>query len=134
MEKGAKIVIIDDNADFLFTTETFLSRNGYDVLTASNGQKGLELIRNVKPDLILLDVMIETLFSGFEVCRQLKQDPDLKKIPIISISGMAEEIDVRFDPDSDSSYFAPDEFLEKPVDRELLLNKIAELLCASFTH
>ncbi len=128
MDKQRKIVIVDDNKDYLFATETLLTRNGYEVLTAEDGKIGIELIKKEKPDLILLDVMMETLFSGFEVCRQLKQDPNLKSIPVISISGMGDEINVQFNKDSDNEYFSPDEFLEKPVDRDLLLRKINGLL------
>lgn len=128
MDNPKKIVIVDDNKDYLFSTETFLSRNGFDVLTAEDGSQGMDLIRKEKPDLILLDVMMETLFSGFEVCRQLKQDPDLKSIPIISVSGMVDELNLQFDKTDDNEYFSPDEFLEKPVDRDLLLKKINGLL------
>ena len=128
MDKPRKIVIVDDNKDYLFATKTLLTRNGYEVMTAEDGKIGIELIRKEKPALILLDVMMETLFSGFEVCRQLKQDPDLKSIPVISISGMGDEINVQFNKDSDNEYFSPDEFLEKPVDRDLLLRKIIGLL------
>jgi len=128
MDNQRKIVIVDDNKDYLFATKTLLTRNGYDVMTAEDGKIGIELIKNEKPDLILLDVMMETLFSGFEVCRQLKQDEDLKSIPVISISGMGDEINVQFNKDNDNEYFSPDEFLEKPVDRDLLLRKISSLL------
>jgi len=128
MDKPRKIVIVDDNKDYLFATKTLLTRNGYEVMTAEDGKIGIELIRKEKPALILLDVMMETLFSGFEVCRQLKQDPDLKSIPVISISGMGDEINVQFNKDSDNEYFSPDAFLEKPVDRDLLLRKIIGLL------
>lgn len=128
MDKPKKIVIVDDNKDYLFTTETLLSRNGYEVMTAEDGKKGMALIQKEKPDLILLDVMMETLFSGFEVCRQLKQDPELKSIPIISVSGMADELNLKFDKTNDNEYFSPDEFLEKPVDKDLLLRKIDGLL------
>ena len=66
MEKSLKIVMVDDNTDFLFTMETFLERNGFEVLTADDGQKGMELIRKEQPDLIMLDIMMETLFSRDE--------------------------------------------------------------------
>ncbi len=124
----AKIAIIDDNTDYLFSTETFLSRNGFKVVTAEDGKTGFDLIKKEKPDLVLLDVMMESLFSGFEVFRQLKSDPELKKIPIIGISGMADELNVKFKEKKDSEYFNPDLFFEKPVNKEMLLSKIKELL------
>ena len=67
MEKSLKIVMVDDNTDYLFTMETFLKRNGFEVETSDDGQKGLQQIRKEIPDIILLDVMMETLFSGFEL-------------------------------------------------------------------
>jgi CheY-like chemotaxis protein len=123
-----KILIIDDNPDFLFTTETFLKRNGFATLTASDGKKGLEMAQKEHPDLVLLDVMMETLYSGFEVCKRIKTDPELKGIPVIGISGMAEELGVRYDKERDQEYFSPDIFFEKPVDKEKLLAKIKEFL------
>ncbi len=128
MEKNKKIVMIDDNKDYVFTMKTFLERNEFDVVTAGDGKAGIELVKKEKPDLILLDVMMELLFSGFEVYRQLKIDPELKKIPLIGISGMGDEISLKYDKEKDSEYFDPDEFMEKPVDKELLLKKINGLL------
>lgn len=72
--------------------------------------------------------MMETLFSGFEVCRKLRQNSDLKSIPIIGISGMADEINVKFDINKEFEYFDIEEFLEKPVDKELLLKTIDKLI------
>ncbi len=128
MEKKKKIVMIDDNKDFLFTVGTFLERNGYIITTADEAEAGFALVKKEKPDLILLDVMMDMLYSGFEIYRQLRIDPDLKKIPIIGISGIADEINVKFDSSTDNEYFNPEEFLEKPVDNELLLKKIEKLL------
>ena len=105
MEKTLKIVMVDDNTDFLFTMETFLKRNGFEVLTADDGQKGIELIRKEHPDLIMLDIMMETLFSGFEVCKQVRSDSDLKHIPIIGISGMGEELEIDYRQWPDYDYF-----------------------------
>jgi DNA-binding response OmpR family regulator len=108
--------------------ETFLKRNGFETLTADDGHKGWELIQNERPDLVLLDVMMETLFSGFELCKRLRMSPDLKGTPIIGISGMGDELDVLFDKERDEEYFSPDAFFEKPVDKAKLLTKIKELL------
>jgi DNA-binding response OmpR family regulator len=112
MGKNLKIVIVDDNTDFLFTMETFLQRNGFEVHTADDGQKGIDLVKKERPDLILLDIMMETLFSGFEVCKQVRSDDDLKHIPIIGISAMGDELDINY----------------KPVDKQRLLKLIPEVL------
>jgi len=124
MAKTAKILIVDDNQDLLFTMETFLKRNGFDVQTADDGQKGLALIKGSHPDLILLDIMMETTFSGLDVCKAVRADAGLNDIPIIGISGIGHEMGIRIDKWGDDDYFSVDEFFEKPVDREKLLERI----------
>ena len=128
MGKNLKIVLIDDNADYLFTMETFLERNGFEVLTADDGQKGLDLIRKEKPDIVLLDVMMESLFSGFELCKKLRTEDELKHIPIIGISGMGDELGVNYKQWPDFEYFSPDAFLDKPVDKQRLLELIPQTI------
>ncbi|MBU0732631.1 MAG: response regulator [Proteobacteria bacterium] len=124
MENPAKIIIIDDNADFCFTMETFLKRNGFEAFSAEDGKKGLDLIQKHRPDLILLDVMMETTYSGLDVCKKVRINPELKDIPIIGISGMGDKLGVHVHKWGDSEYFSVDEFYEKPVDRENLLERI----------
>jgi CheY-like chemotaxis protein len=128
MGESNKIVIVDDDTDFLFTMEIFLQRNGFQVLTADDGQKGVELIRREQPDLILLDIMMETLFSGFEVCKQIRSDDDLKHIPIIGISALSKELNINYRQWPDYDYFKPNAFLDKPVDRQRLLQMIPEVV------
>jgi CheY-like chemotaxis protein len=128
MVKNVKIVMIDDNTDFHFNMETFLKKNGFEVQTAEDGQKGIELIRKERPDLVLLDIMMETLFSGFEVCKAVRSDDDLKYIPIIGISAMGEELDIDYSQWPDYEYFRPDAFLDKPIDKQRLLQLIPEVI------
>jgi DNA-binding response OmpR family regulator len=128
MENPSKIIIIDDNPDFRFTMETFLKRNGFETLTAEDGQHGMYMIEKERPDLILLDVMMESLYSGFDVCKSVQSNPDLKDIPIIGISGMATELGVSPEKTGNDDYFRVDEFFEKPVDKDKLLDRINELL------
>ena len=129
MESDTKtILIIDDNPDYLFTMKTFLLRNGFRVFTANDGQQGLSLVQQEQPDLILLDVMMEALYSGFEVCRRVKNDPATRDIPIIGISAMKDELGIQFDTYEDAEYFSPDAFFDKPVDKTALLKSINELL------
>jgi len=129
MEKIVKIAIIDDNTDYLFTMETFLQRNGFETVTAEDGQKGLDLIKKERPDLILLDIMMETFFTGFEVSRKLRTDSNLKDIPIIGISGIGPELRVEKEKSwFIKKYIGKDNFFEKPVDKEKLLSRIKERL------
>lgn len=129
MGNQSKIIIIDDNRDYLFTMETFLQRNGFKTFTAESGQTGLDLIQKEHPDLILVDIMMEGLFAGFQLVKKVGTDPELKDIHIIGISGIVEELDVRRDKHFlMKKYFSSDNFFEKPVDKERLLTKIKELL------
>ena len=128
MEKNLRIVMVDDNTDYLFTMETFLKRNGFEVQTSDDGRKGLELISKETPDIVLLDVMMETLFSGFELCKQMRMNDDLKDIPIIGISGMVDELGIDYSQWPDYDYFKPDAFLDKPVDKQKLLRLIPETI------
>lgn len=119
-----KVLIVDDNPDFVFSMETFLNRNGLDTLSAGDGQSVLELVQKERPDLVLLDVMMESVYSGLEVCRRLRTDPELKSIPIIGISGIGRDLEVKLDRWGDEEYFPVDEYFEKPVDRYELLERI----------
>ena len=128
MGKDLKVVMIDDNTDLLFTMETFLQRNGFEVHTAEDGQTGWELIKKECPDVILLDIMMETLFSGFEVCKQVRADKQLMDTPIIGISAMGDELDINYSQWPDYEYFRPDTFMEKPIDKQRLLQLIPEVI------
>lgn len=128
MEKGLKVVVVDDDRDYLFTMETFLKRNDFNVFTADNGKDGIDLIKNQQPDVILLDVMMETLFSGYEVCKAVRSDPDVEFTPIVGISGMGDDIGVKYEQYRDEKYFTPDIFVEKPVDKELLIDIISQAI------
>ncbi|MGD2100329.1 MAG: response regulator [Desulfobacterales bacterium] len=128
MGKNLKIVMIDDNTDLLFTMETFLQRNGFEVHTAEDGQAGMDLINKERPDVILLDIMMETLFSGFEVCKKVRADDELKDTPIIGISAMGDELDINYSQWPDYDYFRPDTFMEKPIDKQRLLQVIPEVI------
>ena len=94
------------------------------VKTADDGRKGLDLIKEIHPDLVLLDIMMETTYSGLDVCKAIRSDPVLKGIPIIGISGIGDEMGIKIDKWGDDDYFSVDEFFEKPVDREKLLERI----------
>ncbi len=128
MSEPVKVVLIDDNEDYLFTTETFLKRKEFEVYTAEDGEKGLELVRAQKPDIVLLDIMMETLFAGFEVCRLIRTDPDLKDTPIIGVSAAENMLDFEYSQGPDFKYFSPDDFMDKPVNKERLVKLIYSTL------
>jgi CheY-like chemotaxis protein len=128
MKRLARVLIIDDNPSVILSLKTFLEDQGYVIFSASSANEGLEMIRRLHPDLILLDIMMEVPHSGFHVCSTVKNDPELCHIPVIGISGMADRLGIRFCPETDREFFNPDDYLEKPLDFGELLTKIQGLL------
>lgn len=129
-----KILIIDDDPDIVELVRITLEANNYEVHSAENGTKGLRLVKEVHPDLIILDVMMDSVTEGFHVSYQLKnQDPhseyrDFSHIPIIMMTGISEKTGMKFSPERDGEYLPVEEFLEKPVKADPLLEKIRRLL------
>jgi DNA-binding response OmpR family regulator len=119
---GKKILIIDDEQDFIKMLELRIKSAGYEVVTACDGMDGLEKARAEKPDLIILDVMLPKM-NGDEVCRMLKFDTNYRKIPIIILTARAQKKDeVR------AMEAGADAYLQKPFEPNILLDKIRDLL------
>ncbi len=128
MEKIAKILIIDDNPNFVEATKAILENKSYKVVAANNKNEGMEKINSERPDLILLDIMMEKLDDGFNICYKLKHDPELKKIPVLAISAITEETGFKFSSETDGEYFEADDYVEKPVKADDLLERVEKLL------
>ena len=129
-----QILIIDDDPDQRLTVRLPLEAAGYQVFEANNSKEGLKQVKEVKPDLIILDVMMDTTTAGFQVALELhNQDlnseyKEFRQTPIIMLTAIHSTTPLRFEPDGD--YLPVEIFLEKPVDTEVLLAKIKELLPA----
>jgi CheY-like chemotaxis protein len=129
-----KILIIDDDADAVDLIRIALEANNYDVFSAGNGTEGLKLVKEIHPDLIILDVMMDTATEGFQVSYQIKSnDPkseyrEFCRTPIIMMTGVSQQMHMKFSPKQDGDYLPVDEFLEKPVRIDPLLEKIKKLL------
>jgi two-component system alkaline phosphatase synthesis response regulator PhoP len=123
-----KILLVDDDPDFLELHEAVLKKHGYEVLTATSGKQGVERVRTEMPDLIILDLMMEKHDAGFVLSKQLKSDPLFKNIPILMVSSVAEATGFRFSMEEDGYWMKTDEFLNKPVDPHLLITKVKQLI------
>ncbi len=122
----AKILVVDDDPDFVEIMRTILESAGYDVITASNGQQGLARVKAEHPDLMLLDIMMSSVLDGLDVSEQLAQDPDAKYMPVIMVSSIADTPHSGLFPTEEMVHM--DAWLSKPVDPKVLLGKVAELL------
>jgi CheY-like chemotaxis protein len=126
------ILIIDDNADMALAISMPLEAAGYQVARAQSGREGLDKVLELAPDLIILDVMMETSTAGFQVSLTLRSpDPSspyarFRDIPILMLTAIHTTTSLRFGPDE--AYLPVDDFVEKPVDADLLLEKVKTLL------
>ncbi len=121
-----KILMIDDDPEFVDATSNLLDAKGYNVVTANNGKDGIEKAKLEQPDLILLDVMMTTQSEGFDVAREMHGDENIKNTPIIMVTGVRKEMNLPFGFEPDEDWLPVKAVLEKPVKPEVLLNNIKE--------
>ncbi|RLI03490.1 response regulator [Candidatus Bathyarchaeota archaeon] len=132
--ENPKILVVDDDPDIVETMRIVLEANSYQVFTAGSGAECLNKIKEVDPDLIILDVMMDTLTDGFQVSYQLRNpDPNSEyakyaKIPILMVTGIGEKTKMKFSPQTDGDYLPVDDFVEKPIQSQVLLEKVRKLL------
>ena len=127
-KKHHRILIVDDDPDIIFTLKMVLEAEKFEVLSAKTGIEGLERVYLDYPDLILLDLMLESYDTGFTVAKTLKGDPATRNIPIIMTSAVRSKTGFGFDQDSDGYWMKTDAFLEKPCLPGVIIAKIRELL------
>lgn len=128
----AKILVIDDDPDIVLSVRTTLEKAGHKVIEAPNGLKGLERIRADRPELIILDVMMDTSTEGFQLALRLRNpDPtsdlaEFRHIPILMLTAIHSTTPLRFEPDID--YLPVELFVDKPIDPDDLLKKVEWVL------
>jgi DNA-binding response OmpR family regulator len=146
---GKQVLIVDDDRNAVKYLSVVLSEHGYDPAAAHDGSEGLEKIKQVKPDLIILDVMMPKK-SGFVLFKQLKKDEQYKDIPVLmltAVSGVLEELEEHRDETFEKPYdslretlkkqigemrqegqIRPEMFVDKPVDPDSFIAKVRELI------
>jgi two-component system alkaline phosphatase synthesis response regulator PhoP len=122
IKKSAKILVVDDEQDILELIRHTLNKEGYEVHIGANGQQAVEKAIKVKPDLILMDVMMPVM-DGMEACRQLKEDPSTSEIPIIFLTARSEEF-------AELAGFeaGADDYISKPIRARVLSSRIKAIL------
>ena len=128
MTQEKKILIIDDDPDFTAAIKKILISANYNVDMAGNIEDGMIAVEKKKPDLILLDVMMEKYDDGFNMCRDLKHDDRYKEIPVIIITAVTEVTGLKFNPETDGEYLEADDYVQKPISPDTLLAKVASFL------
>jgi DNA-binding response OmpR family regulator len=144
-----KVLVVDDDVNTVRFLSVALEENGYEAIGAYNGVEGLEKIKGEKPDLVILDVMMPKK-TGFVLFKQLRRDEEHKNLPVIMLTGVAdvlEGLDAQSEDtherpfDSlreamrksiqemrDEALVKPDMFIDKPIDPELVIAKVKELI------
>lgn len=124
-----RILIIDDDPDITEAMTVVLENKGYEVQSALDSAEGMERLKQAKPDLIVLDVMMKTSQEGFELSRTLKHNPDYQSIPILMLTAVKQKTGLDFKAEAgDDSWLPVEEFLDKPVKPDVLLEKVENLL------
>lgn len=121
-----KVLMIDDDPEFVEAITNILDAKGYDVVSAGDGKDGVAKAKQEKPDIILLDVMMTTKSEGFDVARELSKDANLKGTPVVMLTGVRKEMNLPFGFEPDADWLPVKAFLEKPVKPETLLRTIEE--------
>lgn len=127
-----KILIIDDDPDLVEVIRLTLQASGFQVFSAAGGAEGLQKVKEIDPDLIILDVMMDYTTEGFQVSLELRSpDPaseyaDYRDIPILMLTAIHTTTPLRFGPEQD--YLPVDGFVEKPLEPGDLVKKVEELL------
>jgi two-component system, OmpR family, response regulator MprA len=122
----AKILIVDDDPDITFATELFLKKAQHEVRTASNREDGMKAIEDGNPDLIILDVMMEQADDGIAMAQELRRQGC--EIPILMLTSVGKV--TGFTYDEDQELVPVNAFFEKPIQPDLLVKKVNELLAA----
>jgi CheY-like chemotaxis protein len=125
-DKGKKILIIDDDPDFVRATGIVLKSAGYDVVEAFSGKEGLEKSKSDKPDLYIIDLMMETYSEGANVIRALNEDEEAKNKPRIMITSV--DLKGPWDSYPQDEWLPCDFLLQKPVSPEELIKCVDDAL------
>ena len=123
-----KILIVEDDNDFLLALRTVLEAQGFETEEAATAEEGIDKVLSVEPDVVILDVMLPGGHEGFEVARALREEHGLRDLPIVILTSLhqKQEVAYRFAPDE--TYLPVDVFLDKSADLEQVVDTVRELL------
>ena len=126
MSGKKSVLLVDDDADFVEQNRLLLEDSGYRVRIAHSGRQALELVADGRPDLIILDMMMESENAGFDLSRELRNSEYTKGIPLVMITSVNDIRPFRIEPDH--TWLPVDALIEKPVEPPLLLDVVNRIL------
>lgn len=122
----ARVLVVDDDPDFVEITRTVLQANGYEVASASSGQQALDVMRRERPDLVILDVMMRGATEGYDVSQVMYTDEDLKSIPVLMVTSIMDG--TMADQFPTDEYLPIAGFITKPVAPAQLVERARTLI------
>ena len=124
-QKGKKILVIDDDDDFRLSTRKILESDGYDVVEAKSGKEGFDMAESISPDLVLIDIIMESYTEGFNLVQRLNENEKTKDIPriVLTTLGIQQDLDAISPKELDTKFI-----LQKPIKKEELLKMVGSLL------
>ena len=124
-QKGKKILVIDDDDDFRLATRKILESDGYDVVEANSGKEGFDMAESISPDLVLIDIIMESYTEGFNLVQRLNENEKTKDIPriVLTTLGIQQDLDSISPKELDTKFI-----LQKPIKKEELLKMVGSLL------
>lgn len=122
----ARILIVDDDPDFVEIIKIVLESKGYSVVSASEGKEALKMMRKERPSVVLLDVMMSYVLDGLHLSQEMREDPDLRDIPVIMVSSIAGSPYAGMFPTDE--YIPIDEWVSKPVNPQDLMKRVAKYI------
>jgi CheY-like chemotaxis protein len=128
----AKILIVDDDPDFVAYTRTVLENHNYEVISAGNSDSGMLTLTREKPDLVILDVIMSSVLDGLSMSQRMAEDTVLSQIPIVMVTSIANTDYLALFPTDESIHI--DAFLTKPIAPSELIRQIERLLRAESSH
>lgn len=131
MADKKKILIVDDNVDFVKLNTATLEAAGYEVEAAYNSEEGFTKVEYGRPDAIVLDLMMERHDSGFKLAEKIKTHPVFRTIPILMLTAVGEATGFRFSMESDGYWMKTDDFADKPLPPEELIDRVGRLVAGT---
>ena len=127
-DKKHNILIVDDDLDYGEALKIVLENQGYSIRHASNIRDGRAFIKEERPDLIILDVMMEKMTDGFNLCSELKNDNTCSTIPILMVTAVTDKTGFKFSPETDGEYLQADDYVSKPIPVSDLVARVKKLI------
>ncbi|MFH1080243.1 MAG: response regulator [Pseudomonadota bacterium] len=123
-----RILIVDDDQDYGDALRIVLENNGYEVNHVLNIRDGQKALEGGKPNLIILDVMMDRHTDGFDLCYNLKHDEACRTIPIMMVTAVTEKTGFKFSPKTDGEYLEADAYVAKPIPVAELLSRVNKMI------